>query len=107
MMSQPFTVFQVAWLTKTPGNDGRRSEIIRHIYQIAKFLQDRALVVRPLMQGIDDITDDFALSSSDLTDEGLAVIKTAYHKWLTKVDNGMSPEDWSLLETTLKKVRGA
>lgn len=105
-MSQPFTIFQVAWLTKTPGNEGRRSEIIRHIYQIVKFLQDRDLLVRPLVQGIDGVTDDFALLSSDLTDDGLAVIKSTYDKWLTKVDNGMSPEDWSLLDRALKKVRG-
>lgn len=94
-MSRPFTIFQVAWLTKTPGNEGRRSEIIRHIYQIVKFLQDRDLLVRPLVQGINEVTDDFALLSPDLTDDGLAVIKSTYDKWLTKVDNGMSPEDWT------------
>jgi hypothetical protein len=107
MMSQPFTVFQVSWLTKTVGNEHRRDSIVEHIFQVTKFLQDNGLVHRQLMQSSADITDDFELSSADLTDDGLAVMRAAYHKWLTKVDNGMSPEDWSLLEKALKKVRAS
>jgi hypothetical protein len=107
MMSQPFIVFKVSWLTQTPGEERFRDEIVQQFYQVTKFLQDNGLVHRQLMQSIGDLTDDFELSSADLTDDGLAVMRAAYHKWLTKVDNGMSPEDWSLLEKALKKVRGA
>lgn len=105
-MSDPFLVFKVSWLTQRPSEEHRRDQIVVHFYQITKFLQDNGLVRHPLMHSIADITDDFELSSSDLTDEGLTVMRAAYHKWLTKVDNGMSPEDWSLLERALKKVRG-
>ncbi|MEQ1552254.1 hypothetical protein [Sphingorhabdus sp.] len=104
-MSQPFKIIQVSWLTKTPGNESRVGEITKHIYQVAKFLQDNRLVQRNLMAGVEDITDDFAIASDDLTDEGLAVMKSTYEKWLTKVDNGMPAEDVSLLEKALKRVR--
>jgi hypothetical protein len=106
-MSDPFLVFKVSWLTQRPSEEHRRDEIVEHFYQVTKFLQDNGLVRRRLMQSSADITDDFKLSSADLTVNGLAVMRAAYHKWLTKVDNGMSPEDWSLLEKALKKVRAS
>ncbi|KRA62109.1 hypothetical protein ASD89_23755 [Caulobacter sp. Root656] len=106
-MSDPFIVFKVAWLTKTPGEEHRRSEIIDHFYCIIKFLQDNSLVVRQLITSKDELTDDFALSSSDLTEDGLALMRAAYHKWLAKVDKGMPPQDVTLLEKALKKIRGA
>lgn len=106
-MTNPFVVFKVSWLTQAPGLETERDVTIQQFYQVTKFLQENGLVRRQLMQSIDDITDDFALSSEDLTDNGLAVMRAAYHKWLEKVDNGMSPEDVSLLEKALKKVRNA
>jgi hypothetical protein len=105
-MVKPFIICQVSWLTKTPGMEGDRDLIIRDFYFLTKFLQDNGLVKRTLMGGISDITDDFAISSDDLSDEGLAVMKSAYDKWVQKIDNGMSPEDVSLLTKALKKVRG-
>lgn len=106
-MPDPFIFFKVSWLTQAPGLESEPDVTIQQFYQVTKFLQDHSLVHRQLMQSIDDITDDFTLSSDDLTDEGLAVMRAAYHKWLEKVDNGMSPEDVSLLEKALRKVRGA
>lgn len=104
-MSEPFIVFKVSWLTQAPGLEKDRDVTIQQFYYVIKFLQENGLVRGPLVQGIADITDDFELSSADLTDEGLAVMRAAYHKWLTKVDSGMSPENVSLLERALRKVR--
>jgi hypothetical protein len=59
------------------------------------------------MSSIDDITDDFEVASDGLTADGLAVMRVAYDKWVQKIDNGMSPEDVTLLEKALKKVRSA
>lgn len=105
-MSEPFVVFKVSWLTQAPGLERDRDVTVQQFFQVTKFLQDNGLVQRELMKDPADITDDFTLNSDDLTDDGLAVMRAAYHKWLGKVDNGMSPEDWSILEKALKKVRG-
>ncbi|RHW16242.1 hypothetical protein D1610_16775 [Sphingomonas gilva] len=86
--------------------EDQREKIIQDHYFLAKFLQDNALLKRNLMSAIEDITDDFEVSSDDLTEDGLAMMKAGYEKWLGKVDNGMSPEDVTLLEKALKKVRG-
>jgi hypothetical protein len=104
-MAESFIIFKVSWLTKTPGNEDRRREIIDHFHQVTKFLQDNGLVRRPLIASEDDLTDDFTLSSSDLTEDGLAVMRVAYRKWLGRVDKGMSPSNVSMLTKALKKVR--
>jgi hypothetical protein len=104
-MSGQFIIFQVSWLTQVPGNEHRRDQIVEHFFQLTKFLQDNHLVRHRLMETRDDITDDFSLSSSDLTDEGLALMRAGYDKWLGKVDNGMDPSDVSLLEKALNRIR--
>ncbi len=98
-MNKHFVISQVSWLTQTGGNENRRDSIIRHFYFVSKFLQDNAF------ERQEDIGDDFAIRSDDLTDDGLAVMKAAYDKWMQKVDNGMNPENVSLLERALKRIR--
>lgn len=104
-VDKPFVICQVSWLTNTPGMEGERDSIVRDFFYLTTFLQNNGLVRRPIMQSIDDITDDFSISSEDLTDDGLAVMKAAYDNWVQKIDNGMSSEDVTLLERALNKVR--
>ena len=104
-MQKPFTIDQVSWHTATSGNPESREHIIRRFYVIAQFLQERGLTVRPLLRDEKDISDDFAISSSDMTDEGLALMKASYDRWLQKVDEGMDIDDLSLFEKAIKKIR--
>lgn len=105
-MSESFTIIKVSWLTQTPGNTARRDEIIEHVYRISRFLQKNNLTVGKTILKKEDITDDFELSSADLNEEGLLLMRTAYDRWLTKVDSGMSPEDVTILEKALQKIQG-
>ena len=104
-MKKPFTIDQVSWHTSTPGNTESREHIIHRFHVIACFLQERGLTVRPLVGDENEIQDSFAIASSDLTEEGLALMRASYDKWLQKVDEGMRAEDVSLLEKALKKIR--
>ena len=104
-MAQSFVIIKKSWLTNTGGNEHRIGEITEHIYQVAKFLQKNCLTKTTLMKNIKDITDDFQISSDDLTEEGMTVMRLAYDKWLTKVDNGMHASDVSILEKALTKIR--
>jgi hypothetical protein len=106
-MAQAFVIDQVSWHTGTPGNTESRDQILRRFSIIANFLQDNGLSSRVLSRTESDIDDSFNISSDDLTEEGLAVMKAAYDKWLQKVDNGMPPEDVSLLTRALHRVRSA
>lgn len=92
-------------MTKIKGNEDIYDLIVGYHYHLIRFLQDNDLVYEKRVDSIDDINDDFSLSTSDLTDDGLALIKLAHDKWLGKIERGMSPEDTTLLGKALKKVR--
>jgi len=102
-----FIIDQVSWHTNTPGNTEAREQIIRRFCVLANFLNNSGLTTHNLICREDSIDDGFGISSGDLTELGMAVMKAAYDKWLAKVDNGMPPEDISLLEKALKKARDA
>jgi uncharacterized protein YdiU (UPF0061 family) len=106
-MEKPFIIFKVSWLTQQLGMEDKHEESRQIFYQTVKFLQENDLVVHKLISGIEDMTDDFILTSDDVTVEGMALMRGGYQKWLAKTDNGMSPEDVSILEKALKKIRGA
>jgi hypothetical protein len=100
-----YTIDQVSWHTNTPGNTESREHVVRRFHIVANFLQANGLTSRNLSCQISDIEDSFGISSDDLTDEGVAFMRAIYDKWLTKVDNGMSPEDVTLLQKSLNKIR--
>ncbi len=104
-MGNPFIIDQVSWHTNTPGNTEKREHIARRFCVVANFLDANDLSLRKLGRQESDVTDSFNFSSEDLTEEGLAVMRAAYDKWLQKVDNGMAPEDVSLLTRALNRVR--
>lgn len=104
-MTKAFIIIKVGWLTNTPGYGDMRDEIIDHVYSIAKFLQKNKLTQKPLISNRSEIDDEFSISSDDLTEEGLSLMKLSYDKWLRKVDRGMSPQNTTLLEKTLRKIR--
>jgi hypothetical protein len=101
-----FTISKVSWHTQRKGNEGRREELIEPFWVITNFLQLNQLVKRKLADSINEINDDFALESDDLTELGLEFMKKAYDKWLTKVDNGMPPTDITILQKALEKLKG-
>ncbi len=104
-MTQVFQIFRVAALTQASGNEGRQIYIVNVFYQVIRFLQDNGLLLQTMANSIEDINDDFVLMSTDLTEEGVEVMKAAFYKWLEKTDKGMPPEDTTLLMKALNKVR--
>lgn len=106
-MAASYTIDQVSWHTNTPGNTESRDQIVRRFYIVSNFLQASGLTTHDISCQEADIGDGFGINSDDLTEEGMVVMKAAYDKWLTKVDNGMSPQDLTIFERALKKVRDA
>jgi hypothetical protein len=99
-----FTITKVSWHSQRKGNEGRREEIINRFWVLVNFLQSNQLTKKTLSNSIADISDEFSLESDDLTQLGVDVMKKAYDKWLTKVDEGMSPTDVSILQKALDKL---
>lgn len=104
-MPSDFTIDQVSWHTEVPGNPETSECIVRRFFSVASFLQDNALTNRTLVTGLEDIDDDFAIRTSDLTDIGIEVMKAAYDQWLRRIDAGVAPEDTSVLAKALTKLK--
>ena len=68
------------------------------------FLQDNGLASREILVSGQPVTDDLQIKKSDLTENGFAVVKAAYDKWLRGIDKGKAITDVTVLEKALEKV---
>jgi hypothetical protein len=102
---QTFTIDKVGWHTQTPGNTETTESIHNRFRAITAFLQENGLTVKHILGSEEQITDDLSIRSVDLTEEGLVLMKKCYDKWLQRVDQGMPPEDLSIFQKELAKLR--
>lgn len=104
-MTKEFTIDKVAWHTQRLGNTEGRDRILDRFYAIVDFLQRNRLTVIELLASRSEISDDFSIRSSDLTEEGLELMRAVYDRWLRSVDRGADPSDVSAFEKTLSRLR--
>lgn len=69
-----------------------------------QFIQDKGMLVKPILVEGDILPDDFKLMESDLTGLGIEFFDKIYMKWATKVDKGSDPENVSYLGKAYKKM---
>lgn len=102
-----FTITKVSWHTQQEGaKRNSLTEIAGYFFALIKFLQNNNLTVRHLASSVEDIGEEFEIRSSDLTEEGLNVIKLGMDKWLKRFnDRPMRESDMVVLEKALQKVR--
>ncbi|HLW68656.1 MAG TPA: hypothetical protein VKS79_25285 [Gemmataceae bacterium] len=102
-----FTIDKVSWHTAVKGNPETPDEVRMRFKIIVDFLQTNQLATRTLLRTDEQPTEEFAIKASDLTPEGLAVMKKGYDKWLKKVANRRKDlTDVSILESALREIRG-
>jgi hypothetical protein len=106
-MPKDFTIDRVSWHVRVPGNLETFEDMVRRFFAVAMFLQKHNLTKRVLAAREEDIDEDFAIHSSDLTDRGLRVMRAAYDRWLTKVRPGSEPIDTTILERALRRIEDA
>jgi hypothetical protein len=101
---EDFVIDQVSWHWKS-GSEPPEKTLAR-FKAVVRFLQTHGLVRTPLLKDEDEPTERFCIRASDLTDEGLRLMKAAYDPWLRKIDEGKAaPDDVSLLEKKLTRLR--
>lgn len=99
-----FVIDQVSWHWKS-GSEPPEKTLVR-FKAVVRFLQAHGLVRTTLLKDGDEPTERFCIRASDLTDEGLRLMKVAYDPWLRKVDEGKAaPDDVRLLEKKLERLR--
>lgn len=99
-MMSDFVIDQVSWHTETSGNPESREKIFARFRSLSEFLKENGLLARTL----GDVDEQFAVRTSDLTDDGRALMKAAYDAWLRRIDRGAAPESTVTLDNALKKL---
>ena len=100
-----FTIDQVKWHTRTPGNTETVEAIHRRFRIVLSFLQENGLTTRCILPDGGSINDETAIESHDLTERGFELMRKCYQNWLGLVDHGMSPENLSLFKKYLVKMK--
>src|SRR5262245_25255670 len=100
-----FTIDKVGWHTAVKGNTESLDKIHERFRNVVGYFRQRGLLRSSLLENDAPITDDFAIRSDDLTEEGLQLVKRTYDTWLKAVDRGKSVSDLSMFERELSKIR--
>jgi hypothetical protein len=79
-----------------------RDVILTRLFTLVDFLQRNGLTKRRLIASRNQIDESFAIRASDLTDEGVRLIRACHTKWAAK---SKSPDDTAILEKNLQKIR--
>ena len=101
-----FPFYNVGSMLSASKRTSYREHIIRMFDSYIRFLQGNGLTTRQILAEGELPTADTKIVRSDLTGEGIAFIKRAEQKWLGAVDRGTPPENTTILERELKKLRG-
>lgn len=104
MTIQGFLIDQVSWHW-TAASEAPAKTLAR-FKAVVDFLQRNGLTKKTLLGERDEPTESFCIRASDLTDEGLSLMKATYDRWLKRVDQGgTAPDDVRLFEKRLAKLR--
>lgn len=102
-----YIIDKVSWHTTRPRNfEFDVTLIYKYFKGIIEYLQKNGLTAKSIIAEGEEITEETQIMASDLTEEGLLLVKAAYGKWTEKVaDQKISSDDYRLLDKALKKIR--
>lgn len=103
---KPFTIMNLGYLLQASSDRGYRKGCRDAACTLARFIDTNGLSKSKLLGVNNKISDTFNINSSDLTSEGMELIKRCYFRWLASHDRGVSPTSTRMLERTLAQMRG-
>jgi len=106
-MKKDQQIYAIRGFLETPGVISTFENVQEEAWQLVLFLRINNLVANDLLpQKKEEVTMDFKLMTSHLTDEGFRVLKEGLYKWLDKNDDiNRTSIDMTPLEKALAKVR--
>jgi len=105
-MIDDYVIDNVGWHTQAEGNPETPEQINLRFRSLLLFLEKNELLSREVIVPDGPLPDSFEVRSSDLTAEGVAIMKAGYDKWLGALDHGTDPQKLTILDRALKSVRG-
>ena len=105
-MEKDFAIDKVRWYTlDVRGDLEPRDNVLRRFRVIIDYLQHHSLTTRVIASKEDLITDETAIMVSDLTEEGMTMIKKCHDKWLRGIDRGKDPSNLKIWDKALAELR--
>ena len=104
-MVDDYIIDKVGWHTQTEGNPETPKHIELRFRSLLTFLVERDLLSREEIVSEKPLSDAFEIRASDLTPEGLAVMKSSYDRWLNALDRGTDPRKVTILARAVEKIR--
>ena len=96
-----FTVDKVSWHSETEGNPETKTAIDLRFVTLANFINQHELSTEPIIIPSLPLPNDFSISSSQLTEQGMEVLKNSYDKWLKYIDRGGNAQNTKILVEAL------
>ena len=93
-----YTIDKVGWHTRTPGNTEPREKTHMRFRAVINFLQNNGLTTRAILGENGIINDDTCIHTDHLNENGKAIMKKCYHRWLKQVDKGLDPDELSMFQ---------
>jgi hypothetical protein len=100
-----FVVFNLAFMLGASKRLEHKQSCREQCASLLRFVRQHGLNEEPLDWDGEFPPDDLVLRASQLTDEGVAVIREGLRPWMAAHDRGRPKDDWALLERALAKVR--
>ena len=104
--NQSFTIDKVGWHTQRPGNNETLDHISRRFRAIISFFQENGLAIHAILPSGEAITDDLAIASTHLTEDGLVLMRKCYNKWLRWSDRRHVPRRFVFVPERACEVEG-
>ena len=105
-MTTPYVIDKISWHTSVKGNEAFHDVTYAYFAAFVDFVNANGLAAIPIKFDSSSPDDNFVIKSSDLTNEGLVLVKTAYTDWQRFMDRGGDPTDTQILQRALAKLRG-
>jgi hypothetical protein len=89
--SKDFALCRVKWQTQLVGAVRTREQVINEYWILVDFFQKNSLATHPLAKSESDISDEFVIMKSDLTEVGYKVFQKGHSKYVGALDRGRNP----------------
>ncbi len=99
-----FVIDKISWHTRLDPNPEFQARVRSRFLALYRFLHSQKLLSEPLDPSGIESGGDFEIRASNLTPDGLALMKATYSKWLKSTDKKKDPNNVDLLASQLQKM---
>lgn len=102
---QDFLIYNLGFMLGASKRLDHKKSCREQCASLVRFIRSNGLSREPIEWDEEFPPDDFILRSSQLTEEGVMVMREGLRKWQAAQDRGRPKDDWKILEKALQAIR--